>query len=97
MKNRTNILLFIFFIIFLGFVYFWYARSKEASKSVLTDTTQEQLKDNEAQFVQAIEKLKTVDLDIGFFESDEFQFFKDLTPDIVLPASVGRKNPFLPF
>jgi len=48
-------------------------------------------------FVTMINKLKTLNLDVGFFSSKEFMFLKNLTPDIIPPVERGRKNPFLPF
>jgi len=97
MKNRTNFLLIIFLIIFLVFVYFWYTKSEEASENILTDTNQEALVENQKKFITAIDKLKNIELDVSFFSSKEFEFLQDLTPDIIYPAELGRKNPFLPF
>ncbi|MBU1091703.1 hypothetical protein KKA27_02485 [Patescibacteria group bacterium] len=99
MKNRTNIFLIIFLVVFLISAYFWYSKSQKESESggIITDARQEEAKKSDDTFVLAIGKLKTIDLDVGFFVSEKFQSLEDLTPDIVYPAEVGRRNPFLPF
>jgi len=92
-KNRTNILFLLLFIILLLIGFLWYIKIRKISIDLDLSSDEHILGQ---QFLSTIEKLKKTEVDVGFFDSPSFQALKDLTPVIDFPEVVGRANPFLP-
>lgn len=89
---KENFLLLVFLILLVAGGYYWYFYLRQPVTA--DDLSGESVFGRE--FLTMAVKIKKIDINTDFFQSEQFLFLEDYTPLIEPAKIVGKKNPFLP-
>lgn len=99
-KENILIVVLVGAILITAFIWFRYFRS-QGVPSVIS-VTQNSEKDKTIltageEFIALLKALEKIKLDADFLNDPIYKKLRDLTPEIILPETKGRDNPFAPY
>lgn len=90
-----NILVFVLIAGVIGAVFLWYSRRSAEQKPLPLQAGPTE--ESRVRFAALLRNLKTVQLDVSFFQDSVYQSLIDPSVKVTLPSEKGRANPFLPW
>ncbi|OGZ32665.1 MAG: hypothetical protein A3H02_01200 [Candidatus Niyogibacteria bacterium RIFCSPLOWO2_12_FULL_41_13] len=100
--KKENILIIVLVGAILITTFVWFRYFQNQSKPAIIATMQNE-EENKAifpagkEFIALLKTLETIKLDADFLNDPIYKKLRDLTPEIILPETKGRNNPFAPY
>ncbi len=94
---RSTILLILIVVAILGSAFIWYRFFTSSPPAVVSRASSAGPAVGSESLLKLLESLEKLKFDLSVLDNPAYKSLQDFTPNILLPESKGRANPFLPF